>query len=73
MGMVDVTEKPIIKRSAEASGRLYLNPETINEIKAGNIKKGDPLLIAEVFLQYFLCLFQSVRWHFLEQYEMFLH
>jgi cyclic pyranopterin monophosphate synthase len=48
MGMVDVAEKPIIKRSAKASGRLYLRPETINEIKAGTVKKGDPLLIAEV-------------------------
>ena len=48
MGMVDVAEKPIIKRSAKASGRLYLRPETINEIKAGTVEKGDPLLIAEV-------------------------
>lgn len=48
MGMVDVAEKPIIKRSAKASGRLYLKPDTINEIKEGTVKKGDPLLIAEV-------------------------
>jgi cyclic pyranopterin phosphate synthase len=48
MGMVDVAEKPVIKRSAKASGRLYLRPETINEIKNGTVKKGDPLLIAEV-------------------------
>lgn len=48
MGMVDVTEKPIIKRSAVASGRLYLSTETINEIKAGKVKKGDPLLVAEI-------------------------
>jgi cyclic pyranopterin monophosphate synthase len=48
MGMVDVTEKPVIKRSAEASGRLYLSSNTINIIKAGQVKKGDPLLIAEV-------------------------
>lgn len=48
MGMVDVAEKPIIKRSAKASGRLYLKPETINEIRVGKVKKGDPLLIAEI-------------------------
>ena len=48
MGMVDIAEKPIIKRYAKASGRVYLRPETINEIKAGTVKKGDPLLIAEV-------------------------
>jgi cyclic pyranopterin phosphate synthase len=48
MGMVDVTEKPVIKRTAEASGRLYLSNKTIETIKAGKVKKGDPLLIAEV-------------------------
>lgn len=48
MGMVDVTEKPIIKRSAIASGRLYLSTETIDVIKAGKVKKGDALLIGEV-------------------------
>ena len=48
MGMVDVTEKPVIRRRAEASGRIFLSQKTIEEIKAGRIKKGDPLLIAEV-------------------------
>ncbi len=48
MGMVDVTEKPVIKRTAEASGRIYLSSNTIETIKAGKVKKGDPLLIAEV-------------------------
>lgn len=48
MGMVDVTEKPIIRREAEAAGRVFLSEKTINAIKAGEIKKGDPLLIAEV-------------------------
>ena len=48
MGMVDVTEKPIIHREAEAAGRVFLSERTINAIQAGEIKKGDPLLIAEV-------------------------
>ena len=48
MGMVDVTEKPVIRRRAEASGKIFLSQKTIEEIKAGRIKKGDPLLIAEV-------------------------
>lgn len=48
MGMVDVAEKPVIKRTAQASGRLYLSNKTIETIKAGKVKKGDPLLIAEV-------------------------
>jgi cyclic pyranopterin phosphate synthase len=48
MGMVDVSEKPIIRRKAEAAGRVFLSEKTIEEIKAGRIKKGDPLLTAEV-------------------------
>ncbi|MFC1869520.1 cyclic pyranopterin monophosphate synthase MoaC [Thermodesulfobacteriota bacterium] len=48
MGMVDVTEKPVIRRMAVASGRIFLSEKTIEEIKAGRIKKGDPFLIAEV-------------------------
>lgn len=48
MGMVDVTEKPIIKRQAEAAGRIILSPDTVREIEKRNIRKGDPLLVAEV-------------------------
>ncbi len=48
MGMVDVTEKPVVHRFAEAVGRIYLSPTTIKEIESGRIKKGDPLLVAEV-------------------------
>jgi len=48
MGMADVTEKPVIRRSAEAAGRVLLDPATVKEIRAGNIKKGDPLPVAEV-------------------------
>lgn len=48
MGMVDVTEKPVVKRQAEAEGKIQFSPDTISKIKKGEIKKGDPLLIAEV-------------------------
>jgi cyclic pyranopterin phosphate synthase len=48
MNMVDVTEKPVIRRQAEAAGRVYLSDKTITKIKSGRIKKGDPLLIAEI-------------------------
>jgi cyclic pyranopterin monophosphate synthase len=48
MGMVDVTEKPVVQRKAEASGRIYLSSDTMNVIKEGKIKKGDPFLVAEV-------------------------
>ncbi|MBW2170016.1 MAG: cyclic pyranopterin monophosphate synthase MoaC, partial [Deltaproteobacteria bacterium] len=35
MGMVDVTEKPVIKREAEAGGRILLSPDTIQQIQKG--------------------------------------
>ena len=48
MGMVDITHKPIVSRMAQASGKILLTSKTIEEIKAGRIKKGDPLQVAEV-------------------------
>jgi len=48
MGMVDVTDKQIIKRQAEAGGKIFLLPETIIKIEKGETKKGDPLLVAEI-------------------------
>ncbi|OQX64966.1 MAG: cyclic pyranopterin monophosphate synthase MoaC [Desulfococcus sp. 4484_242] len=48
MGMVDVTEKPVIRRQAEAGGKISLAPATLRKIAAGEIKKGDPFLVAEV-------------------------
>jgi len=46
--MVDVAEKPVVLRRAEAAGRIYLSPKTIAEIQEGRIKKGNPLPVAEV-------------------------
>lgn len=48
MGMIDVTEKPVIKRQAEALGKILLSTDTIQKIKNNQIKKGDPLLVAEI-------------------------
>lgn len=48
MGMVDVSDKEVISREAEAAGVIVLAPETIERIRRGEIKKGDPLLVAEV-------------------------
>ena len=48
MGMIDVSEKPIVHRFAEAAGKIILSSKTIEEIKTGRIKKGDPLQVAEV-------------------------
>ncbi|MBF0550421.1 MAG: cyclic pyranopterin monophosphate synthase MoaC [Deltaproteobacteria bacterium] len=48
MGMVDVSEKKVIPRSASARGRIILNPQSIAAIRQGQVKKGDPLAVAEV-------------------------
>ena len=48
MGMIDVSEKPVVLRKAQAAGKIFLSPKTIEEIRAGRIKKGNPLPVAEV-------------------------
>ncbi len=46
--MIDVSEKPVIHRKAEATGTIYLSSKTIEEINTGRIKKGNPLQVAEI-------------------------
>lgn len=46
--MVDVSGKGVVHRVAEAVGRIRLRRETIDAIRVGNVKKGDPLTVAEV-------------------------
>ena len=46
--MVDVSEKPITYRMAIAEARIVMQPETLEAIKAGNVKKGDVLGTARV-------------------------
>ncbi|TET95726.1 MAG: cyclic pyranopterin monophosphate synthase MoaC [Desulfobacteraceae bacterium] len=48
MGMIDITGKKVLLREAVASGRIKLLPETIKKIRENQIKKGDPLLVAEI-------------------------
>jgi len=48
MGMIDITGKKILLREAVASGRVILLHETIKKIKGNQVKKGDPLLVAEI-------------------------
>lgn len=48
MGMIDISGKKVVLREAIASGRIVLSPETVKLVKAKRIKKGDPLLVAEV-------------------------
>ena len=41
--MVDVTQKEITFRQAEAEGRVRMNPETVELIRTGGAPKGDVL------------------------------
>ncbi len=46
--MVDVGEKPDVKRTAIAKGSILLAKETIELIKDNQIKKGDVLSVAKI-------------------------
>lgn len=46
--MVDVTEKSVTHRTAVAAGAIQMKPETLEKIRAGGIKKGDVLAVAQV-------------------------
>ena len=46
--MVDIADKESVPRTAEAVGRITLKKETIEAIKAGRVKKGDPFAVAEI-------------------------
>lgn len=46
--MVNVGDKTVTQRTAVASGRVYVNPETMALIHSGGIKKGDVLGVAQV-------------------------
>lgn len=46
--MVDISNKPVVKRTAVATGAIYINAQTIEMIKKGLMKKGDPLASARI-------------------------
>ncbi len=46
--MVDVSGKPRVRRSARATGTIYLNNETVRRIKDRLIEKGDVLAAARI-------------------------
>ena len=46
--MVDVGDKPVTAREAEAEGTVYVNATTFELIERGEIKKGDVLAVAQV-------------------------
>ena len=46
--MVDVSGKDVVHRVATATGMIYLRRETVDAVREGRIRKGDPLTVAEV-------------------------
>src|ERR1044072_1412382 len=46
--MVDVSEKPTTKRRAVASGKVLMNPETLEILKNQTNPKGNPFEIARI-------------------------
>jgi cyclic pyranopterin phosphate synthase len=46
--MVDVSEKPVSAREAVARGRIRMSAEALQLVRAGAIKKGDPLQSARL-------------------------
>tara|TARA_R110000850_G_scaffold64695_4_gene145052 strand:- start:642 stop:1106 length:465 start_codon:yes stop_codon:yes gene_type:complete len=46
--MVDVSEKPVVRREATAEGLIQLQPETVAAISDGQVPKGDVLAVARI-------------------------
>ena len=46
--MVDVTEKRVTKRSATATGTIFMKQETLNLIEKNRIAKGDVVTVAKI-------------------------
>jgi cyclic pyranopterin phosphate synthase len=46
--MVDVSGKEMVPRTAEALGRIRLRKGTVDAIRGGRVRKGDPLAAAEI-------------------------
>lgn len=46
--MVDVSEKPPVRRTAVAEGKIHLSPETVAKIRNYEIRKGDVLTVARI-------------------------
>ena len=48
LGMVDITSKPPVYRKATATGSIRLKESTLQAMRSGDIKKGDPLATARL-------------------------
>lgn len=47
-GMIDITDKPAVRRTATASGLIKLRRSTIEAIASGRVSKGDVLTTARI-------------------------
>ncbi|MFX1511589.1 MAG: cyclic pyranopterin monophosphate synthase MoaC [Promethearchaeota archaeon] len=47
MSVIDITSKPLSYRKAVATGKIFLKSETLEKIHRKEIKKGDPLVVAQ--------------------------
>ena len=47
-GMVDITSKEVTERRAVAEGEISLRPRTLETIRNGEVRKGDPFEISRV-------------------------
>lgn len=43
----DISKKQVVFRQATATGRIILNPKTLQMIKKGRLEKGDPIAISK--------------------------
>ena len=46
--MVDVGDKPVTVREAVAQGRITISRDALRQVRAGTLKKGDPLQTARL-------------------------
>jgi cyclic pyranopterin phosphate synthase len=46
--MVDVSDKAVTAREAVARGRITMSRAAVREVRAGRLKKGDPLQVARL-------------------------
>ncbi len=46
--MVDVSDKAVTVREAAARGRITMSRQAVRQVRAGNLKKGDPLQTARL-------------------------
>ncbi len=46
--MVDISNKPVVRREALATGKIFVQPETIELIKNLKISKGEVLSVARI-------------------------